>query len=382
MLDMHFFFVIMLMIFFMNGMNVSKSDVIAYRARLAAIQQSDMNNNVTPSKNIKEHKEFTEGLLSQLRQILLDIDNSQMSLADKVQTAAEAERYFNTIIYNDKKSIAEREALIKKKLQSISNSLQRKLNSELYTPEQQAMIAEYKKRKEAQKRRFYILLAITIVLTVLTVGILAFFFSKALEKKQEESIDLNYKKQEEIMNSKEAKLIEDNPAEKIVEVEDNTYKLDKATSDIIKNNKETFMKYPNGEPSIVKAYKNRYFALTSLAPITALVSAMIVDRTRNVLDNGGDEKVEEWMRKDEEFKQRKEEMKMAYDNVFDDSNYNGTMLGGIGGGTGLTYGRAVQNLRKSYDEFSTISNIDNGNDLSDLDIIKLANGEGLSNTCY
>ena len=379
---MHFFFVIMLMIFFMNGMNVSKSDVIAYRARLAAIQQSDMNNNVTPSKNIKEHKEFTEGLLSQLRQILLDIDNSQMSLADKVQTAAEAERYFNTIIYNDKKSIAEREALIKKKLQSISNSLQRKLNSELYTPEQQAMIAEYKKRKEAQKRRFYILLAITIVLTVLTVGILAFFFSKALEKKQEESIDLNYKKQEEIMNSKEAKLIEDNPAEKIVEVEDNTYKLDKATSDIIKNNKETFMKYPNGEPSIVKAYKNRYFALTSLAPITALVSAMIVDRTRNVLDNGGDEKVEEWMRKDEEFKQRKEEMKMAYDNVFDDSNYNGTMLGGIGGGTGLTYGRAVQNLRKSYDEFSTISNIDNGNDLSDLDIIKLANGEGLSNTCY
>ena len=382
MLDMHFFFVIMLMIFFMNGMNVSKSDVIAYRARLAAIQQSDMNNNVTPSKNIKEHKEFAEGLLSQLRQILLDIDNSQMSLADKVQTAAEAERYFNTIIYNDKKSIAEREALIKKKLQSISNSLQRKLNSELYTPEQQAMIAEYKKRKEAQKRRFYILLAITIVLTVLTVGILAFFFSKALKKKQEESIDLNYKKQEEIMNSKDAKLTEDNPAEKIVEVEDNTYKLDKATSDIIKNDKETFMKYPNGEPSIVKAYKNRYFALTSLAPITALVSAMIVDRTRNVLDNGGDEKVEEWMRKDEEFKQRKEEMKMAYDNVFDDSNYNGTMLGGIGGGTGLTYGRAVQNLRKSYDEFSTISNIDNGNDLSDLDIIKLANGEGLSNTCY
>lgn len=382
MLDMHFFFVIMLMIFFMNGMNVSKSDVIAYRARLAAIQQSDMNNNVTPSKNIKEHKEFAEGLLSQLRQILLDIDNSQMSLADKVQTAAEAERYFNTIIYNDKKSIAEREALIKKKLQSISNSLQRKLNSELYTPEQQAMIAEYKKRKEAQKRRFYILLAITIVLTVLTVGILAFFFSKALKKKQEESIDLNYKKQEEIMNSKDAKLTEDNPAEKIVEVGGNTYKLDKATSDIIKNDKETFMKYPNGEPSIVKAYKNRYFALTSLAPITALVSAMIVDRTRNVLDNGGDEKVEEWMRKDEEFKQRKEEMKMAYDNVFDDSNYNGTMLGGIGGGTGLTYGRAVQNLRKSYDEFSTISNIDNGNDLSDLDIIKLANGEGLSNTCY
>ena len=379
---MHFFFVIMLMIFFMNGMNVSKSDVIAYRARLAAIQQSDMNNNVTPSKNIKEHKEFAEGLLSQLRQILLDIDNSQMSLADKVQTAAEAERYFNTIIYNDKKSIAEREALIKKKLQSISNSLQRKLNSELYTPEQQAMIAEYKKRKEAQKRRFYILLAITIVLTVLTVGILAFFFSKALKKKQEESIDLNYKKQEEIMNSKDAKLTEDNPAEKIVEVGGNTYKLDKATSDIIKNDKETFMKYPNGEPSIVKAYKNRYFALTSLAPITALVSAMIVDRTRNVLDNGGDEKVEEWMRKDEEFKQRKEEMKMAYDNVFDDSNYNGTMLGGIGGGTGLTYGRAVQNLRKSYDEFSTISNIDNGNDLSDLDIIKLANGEGLSNTCY
>ena len=178
-------------------MNISQSDVVAYRARLVAMQQSDMNKNITPSKNMKEHKEFAEGLLSQLRQILLDIDNSQMSLPDKVRTAAEAERYFNTIIYNDKKSIAEREALIKKKLQSISNSLQQKLNSEIYTPEQQAMIAEYKKRKEAQKRRFYILLAIAIVLTVLTIGILAFFLAgvKKLKEKQEKNIDLNYKKQ-------------------------------------------------------------------------------------------------------------------------------------------------------------------------------------------
>ena len=115
-----------------------------------------------------------------------------------------------------------------------------------------------------------------------------------------------------------------------------------------------------------------------MAPIAALVPAMIVDRARNVLDNDEDKEVEKWLKEDKKFEQQKQEMKVGYNNAFNYGNYNSTMMGSVGSATGLMYGRAQQNIRQSYNDISTRADIDNSSGLTDLEISRIANGECFS----
>ena len=86
-------------------MNINPNDVIAYQARLAAIKQSKNNNNIKVSKNMQEHEKLKEELLEQLKQTLLTIDSSRMSLPDKIAMANEAENCFKGIIASDTKNM-------------------------------------------------------------------------------------------------------------------------------------------------------------------------------------------------------------------------------------------------------------------------------------
>ena len=186
----------------MNNMNINHNDVIAYQARLAAIKQSKNNNNIKVSKNMQEHEKLKEELLEQLKQTLLTIDSSRMSLPDKIAMANEAENCFKGIIASDTKNMEKKRILIVKKLDSIRNLMQQKLNSEILSPSQKEKIEKYKEKRAKQKRNAIILWIITILLCILTIGILCMFLTKNLAKKQEEKFtDVEYKKQKNILDS-------------------------------------------------------------------------------------------------------------------------------------------------------------------------------------
>ena len=183
--------------------SITQQDLINYQTKMAAIRQNTKHNNynIKTSSNIKEHKKLKTEALEQLNTILIEIDNSHMNIDQKIKMAKEAESHINNIINNDEQKMKNNSDLVMKRLQDIRDAMQKKINSEILSPSQKAQVEKYKKKRDKQKRNAIILWIITVLLCVLTIGILYVFLSKNLAEKQEEEFtDVDYKKQKNILD--------------------------------------------------------------------------------------------------------------------------------------------------------------------------------------
>ena len=456
----------------MNGNNggISSKDVIEYQTRLMAVREGAKAKNFRPSKNMEEHKRLEKATMERQAILLEEIDQSNMSLQDKISTANETVAVFQKMLHDDLIQLQQKAKVAKQQMLSLRKNIGKKLKSELLSPQDKKEIEEYKKRKKEKERAFYACLVLFIIFAVLTAGICAIFLSDLLKKKQqEEYTDSEYKKLEDIMNNDEVKgrnvsndwldethakeLLGDTDSvytnidtgtkiqhfsltkngtttyykydkttdtlmssstkdgtylttsdgtnflanrfanhggitlkdtegiEKVVKVGNDTYTLDYNT-DNIKFNGKTYVRYTNGEPFFVKAYKDKrkWAALTSLAPTTAFGIAATVTGIQKNYDFGDDKKIKSKINQNDIYQAKKEEMMEAFHaqtNSYQDEN--NSHLGMIGGDTGKQYGVAMNrlmDLSNSYNSFNPRTSI-NGGDVTDLDVANIANGAEL-----
>ena len=189
-----------------NNGNVNFQDLVSYRNRLSNIEQMIEAKNIKFSKNLAEHEKLKKEALAELSECLLRIERSQMSLADKIATAKEAEKRFLSIITKDANNIEEQKALIKQKMNYIHNMVQQKLNSQRLSSYQKAQIAEYKAKKDKKKRVMQILLIIAAIIAALTVIGIIFLYSKSIRQEcEEKNTSTDWKKQKDIINHAEHK---------------------------------------------------------------------------------------------------------------------------------------------------------------------------------
>ena len=192
----------------MNGNNigVSPKDVVEYQARLIAMRESVKAKNFRPSKNMEEHKQLEKTIMERQTALLDEIDRSNMSLQDKISTANETVAVFQKMSHDDLIQLQQKAKVAKQQMLSLHKNINKKLQSEILSPQDKKEIEEYKKRKKEKERAFYACLVLFIIFAVLTAGICAIFLSDLLKKKQqEEYTDSEYKKLEDIMNNDEAK---------------------------------------------------------------------------------------------------------------------------------------------------------------------------------
>ena len=175
---------------------------VAYRARLQRIKQMLQTKNIRFSNSVEEHERLKEEVMQQMYQCLVKIDQAQMLVEQKIALGDEVEKYFYNIINNDAMQMEKKKTLIVKKIQAVQDLMRQKLNSEILSPSQKEKIAKYKEKRAKQKRNAIILWIITILLCILTIGILCMFLTKNLAKKQEEKFtDVEYKKHKNILDN-------------------------------------------------------------------------------------------------------------------------------------------------------------------------------------
>lgn len=192
-----------------NG-NILAQDVIAYNSMLASIK-SNINSKLTKSSNnAQEHEELKRKVEESLNTCVLEIEQSNLPLSDKIALSNAAKRYYNDIVEKDMQQMEKKKQLINQKKNAVYNNFRLAIDSELLDENSKARIEEYKQRKEAKARVFKAMLALTIILAILTIGAALIFLTPWLKDKQKEKYsDLEYKHQEDIMNGAKNELDDD-----------------------------------------------------------------------------------------------------------------------------------------------------------------------------